>query len=84
MTLQPFKFGLAAGLTSGLLWILCSLLVYLLPAFMMAISGHMIHMEIATLGWHLTLAGVFWGLVGWFVSALLFGWLLAAIYNSLR
>ena len=83
MTLQPCKFGLAAGLTSGLLWIVCSILVYMLPVFMIDMSGHMMHMDIAAMGWELTVWGVLWGLVGWFVSAFLFGWLLAVIYNRL-
>ncbi len=83
MTLQPLNFGLAAALTSAILWIFCSLLVYLLPTAMMAMSGHMIHMDIAAMGWHLTLGSVLWGMVAWFVVALLFGWLMAVVYNRL-
>lgn len=84
MDIAPVKFGLAVALATAILWIICSALVFIWPDMMMFMSGHMVHMDIASLGWHLTLGGVLLGLLGWSLSAGIFGWLLACIYNSLR
>lgn len=81
MQLNPMKFGLAAAISFSLIWLLCSLLVMLAPAMMLSMSGDMTHMNLAGMGWHLTLPGFITGLLGWFVFAGLGGWLLAAIYN---
>lgn len=83
MKLNAAKFGLAAAISFGVAWIICALLVMLMPGMMMSMSGHMVHMELADMGWHLTLAGVLLGLVAWSVSAGFIGWLLAWIYNRL-
>ncbi|SDJ97011.1 DUF5676 family membrane protein [Microbulbifer yueqingensis] len=83
MKLNAAKFGLAAAISFGVAWIICALLVMLMPGMMMSMSGHMVHMELAGMGWHLTLAGVLIGLVAWSVSAGFVGWLLAWIYNRL-
>lgn len=83
MKLDALKFGLASAISFGIAWIICALLVMLMPGMMMEMSGHMVHMELADMGWHLTLGGVLMGLVAWSVSAGLIGWLLAWVYNRL-
>jgi uncharacterized membrane protein len=83
MKINPVKFGLACALSVSILWIVCSILVMVIPPMMLSMSGHMLHMELAGMSWHITLLGVFTGLVGWFVTAGIGGWLLAAIYNCL-
>lgn len=83
MTLNAFKFGMASAITAAILWLTCSLLVMLMPAMMLSMSGDMLHMQLNEMGWHLTLIGVVTGLLAWFVAAGIAGWLLAAIYNRL-
>ena len=84
MPLNAFKFGMASAITAAILWLVCSLLVMLMPSMMLSMSGDMLHMELNDMGWHLTLTGVVTGLVAWFVAAGIVGWLLAAIYNRLQ
>lgn len=84
MTLNVLKFGMASAITAAILWLACSLLVMLIPAMMLSMSGEMVHMQLNEMGWHLTFTGVVVGLVAWSVSAGIAGWLLAAIYNRLQ
>ena len=84
MTLNALKFGMASAITAAILWLACSLLVMLIPAMMLSVSGEMVHMRLNEMGWHLTFTGVVVGLVAWSVSAGIAGWLLAAIYNRLQ
>ncbi|EAQ99546.1 hypothetical protein KT71_17791 [Congregibacter litoralis KT71] len=44
MTLNAFKFGIASAITAAILWLACSLLVMLMPAMMLSMSGEMVHM----------------------------------------
>ncbi|MGL6162230.1 DUF5676 family membrane protein [Microbulbifer sp.] len=83
MKLHACKFGIAAGISFGIAWLLCSLLVMLLPGMAMSVSGDMLHMDITDMGWHLTAMGVFIGLIAWVIVAGFIGWLLAWIYNRL-
>ncbi|MCG8383871.1 MAG: DUF5676 family membrane protein [Gammaproteobacteria bacterium] len=83
MKLNAMKFGLACAISAVVLWIICSLLVMAMPAMMLSMSGDMLHMQLQDMGWHLTLAGAFWGLVAWAFVAGIAGWLLATIYNRL-
>ena len=84
MTLNAFKFGMASAITAAILWLVCSLLVMLMPSMMLSMSGEMVHMQLNEMSWHLTLTGVVIGLVAWVVAAGIAGWLLAAIYNRLQ
>jgi hypothetical protein len=43
----------------------------------------MVHVDFSQMGWTLTWAGVFFGLVAWAVVAFVSAWLIAAIYNRL-
>ena len=84
MTLNAFKFGMASAITAAILWLVCSLLVMVMPSMMLSMSGEMVHMQLNEMSWHLTLTGVVIGLVAWVVAAGIAGWLLAAIYNRLQ
>ena len=83
MKLDALKLGMASAIAVALIWLVCSLLVMLMPAMMLSISGDMLHMQLMEMGWRLTLVGVVKGLVAWSVLAGIAGWLLAVIYNRL-
>jgi len=83
MQLHTVKFALAAILTSAILWIVCSLLVFSLPQLTMMYSGDMMHMNTQEMMWSLTLPGFVKGLILWSVCAGASAWIFAAIYNSL-
>jgi len=81
MKLDAMKLGIAAVLTTAVIWAVCTALVALLPGSMMGLSGHMVHADLGELSWTLTWAGYFVGLVVWSVSAGVAGWLFGMFYN---
>ena len=83
MKLDAVKFGMAFAIASAILWIICSLFVWVLPSMMMEMSGHMVHGDLSQMGWSLSLTGVLIGLVTWSILAGITGWLIAYIYNRL-
>jgi len=83
MKLDANRLGISLGGATALIWIICSTLVAILPSPMMLITGHMLHANMQDLGWTLTLAGFFVGLVSWTICGTATGWLIAKIYNRL-
>lgn len=65
-------------------FVVCSLLVMVLPAMMLSMSGDMLHLQLTDMGWHLTLIGAVKGLFAWCIMAGAAAWLLATIYNRLQ
>ncbi len=84
MTLSVFKFGISSAVSAAVLWLICSVLVMVMPTTMLSMSGDMLHMQLNDMGWHLTLYGFVKGLVAWSITAGVAGWLLAGIYNRLQ
>jgi hypothetical protein len=83
MKLSAIKLGYAAAFAFAILWIICSLMVWLMPAMMLNMTGNMMHTDWSQMGWHMSLGGMLLGLIGWSVVAGISGWLLATIYNKL-
>jgi len=82
MKLTPNSFGMAFAAAFAILWVICSLLVALLPSFLMNMTGYMAHANLQDLGWTLTFSGFLFGLVGWIVTAWATGWLIGFFYNK--
>ena len=83
MKLNANVFGLAAAVTVAVLWVICSLLVVLMPGMSMNLSGYMMHSDFSALQWDMHLTGFLGGLVVWMIFAYAFGWLMAMIYNRM-
>jgi hypothetical protein len=83
MKINPLYFGLSSAITSAILWILCSLIVFLMPNPMMNMSGHMVHANLNNMNWTFTFTGVLTGLIAWSLFAGIFGWILAFTYDLL-
>lgn len=83
MKINALNFGLASAITAAIVWIICSLMVWMMPGAMMTTTGNMVHMDMSKFGWILSPMGVIWGLVVWSLFAGIFAWLLATIYNLL-
>jgi hypothetical protein len=83
MKFNSVKFALAATLTTAVIWVICSLLVFLLPQATIMASSDMIHMDIQDMMWSLTLSGFIKGLILWSLSVGLSAWIFAVIYNRL-
>ena len=83
MKINSLKFGLASAITAAVVWIICSLLVWMMPGAAMNMTTNLFHMEMGKSGFVLSPIGVIWGLIGWSLFAGIFAWILATIYNVL-
>jgi hypothetical protein len=83
MKIDAAKMGMAAAMTFGIVWVICSLLVWVFPASMMNMSGHMVHSDLSAMTWHMSAVSVLIGLFIWSVVAGFVAWLAATLYNRL-
>jgi hypothetical protein len=83
MKLDVVKFGIAWAATAAILWILCSLFVFIIPGQSMMMSGQMMHSNMGNWQWSFSWGGAFAGIILWALFAGVFGCLSAWIYNSL-
>ena len=83
MNLDEKKLALSLGGTTAALWIICTVLVALMPGPMGTLTGHMLHGNLENFGWTLTWPGFFIRLVTWVLWAAAAGWLVAWFYNRL-
>ena len=83
MKINSLSFALASAITAAVIWIICSLLVWMIPGAMMNMTTNLFHMEMGKSGFTLSLLGVIWGLIGWSLFAGIFAWILATVYNLL-
>ena len=83
MKLNPITLGISSAFTTAILWIICSLLVVVLPGFMTHMTAGMMHGDTASTIFTMTWPGFIYGLVAWVVWAGVAGWLIAIIYNRL-
>lgn len=81
MKLNEKAFAFASIVTIALLWLVCSLLVYLMPDMSMQASGSMMHMDLSTMQWSMTFPGFLVGLIIWSLAAGVVGWIFALLYN---
>jgi len=82
MKLNTNSLAMAAAVTTALLWIICSLIVVLIPDMSMNISGYMMHSDFTDMQWSMNFKGFIVGLIIWSVAAGATGWLLAMFYNK--
>jgi len=83
MRLDARAYGLAAGATAALLFILCAVAVAIAPGSTTAFAGYLIHTDLSGLSRSLTFGSFVGGLICWTVGTALTFWLAAAIYNRL-
>jgi hypothetical protein len=83
MKLDALKLGVATAIVFAIVWIICSILVVIIPGAMMQMSGHMLHADLGNQGWSMHWAGFFTGLVLWSVMPALLVWAIVGLYNRL-
>lgn len=83
MKINPLNFALASAITAAVVWIICSILIWMMPGAMMNMTTNLFHMEMGKTGFVLSPIGVVWGLIGWSLFAGIFAWILASVYNLL-
>lgn len=77
------KLFLATTITVAITWVLCAIAVSLMPAEMLWLTGHMVHLNLDGFKWSLTIIGFFVGLAAWTLLAGVIVWLIAIVYNRL-
>lgn len=83
MNLNANRLFLAtSGVFAGL-WLICSALIALFPGPMLRVTGYMVHSELVSFEWSLTLASFVGGLVLWSLLSGLIVWLVAVVYNRI-
>jgi len=83
MNLNANKLAVSTAVVFGVLWVICSALVAMFPGQMLRMTGYMVHSELISFQWSLTLAGFVGGLVLWAVLSGLIVWLVARLYNRI-
>ena len=83
MRLEANKLALAASFATAIIWLICSLIVVLIPEMSMNVSGYMMHSDFSAMQWQMNFSGFLVGLILWSAVAGIAAWLIAAIYNKL-
>jgi hypothetical protein len=83
MKLNANALALASAAAVALVWVVCSLIVILIPGIAMNMSGYMMHSDFGNMQWTMNLTGFVGGLVIWSVFSGVLAWFIATIYNKL-
>ena len=83
MSINAKRISIAAALAASILWVVCSLIVLILPDLSMNATGYMMHSDMSGAHWQLHLPGVMAGLVLWSVLAGATAWLVATLYKKI-
>jgi hypothetical protein len=83
MRLDAFAFGLAAGVTAAVLFVVCALAVAIAPDATTTLAGNLIHLDVSGMTRTLTFGNFLGGLAAWWVGTTLTCWLVGTIYNRL-
>lgn len=76
--------AVAFAATVAILWVVCGLIILLVPNQMTSMSGHMVHTDLSGTQWHMPIAGFLVGGLAWVIVAGLTGYLVGWIYNRLN
>ncbi len=83
MKLSPTKLAISGAATATILWIICSVMVLLMPGAMLNMTGYMLHGDFSGMEWHIDSVNLLLGLIAWVVTGAATGWLVAVFYNRL-
>tara|TARA_R110001592_G_scaffold254129_6_gene517549 strand:+ start:5079 stop:5333 length:255 start_codon:yes stop_codon:yes gene_type:complete len=83
MKIDAMKMGISVAIAFAVVWTVCSFMVWALPASMMNMTGHMVHMDLSGVAWNMSIGSAFLGLIAWSLAAGLTAWVVVATYNKL-
>ncbi|MEX0943545.1 MAG: DUF5676 family membrane protein [Pseudomonadales bacterium] len=81
MKLNANALALAVTSVVAVVWVVCSIIVALLPSLSMNMTGYMMHSDFSAMQWSMSLGGFVAGLVMWSIFAGAIAWLIATLYN---
>lgn len=83
--LKPSKVGNALAITTGIVSIVCALLLAIAPQLTMNLFGAIMHgLDISQITIAITWGRAIFGVIVAVVLAWIIGWLYAKVYNSMR
>ena len=82
MVHKKLRLSLAASFGVGVLWLFCSLFVWIAPVLSSELTGHMLHTD-SQMEWRLTVPGVLIGGLIWMVMVFVFVLSSAFIFERL-
>jgi len=82
MKLNANALALAVASSVAAVWVVCSIIVALMPGMSMHMTGYMMHSDFSGMQWSMNPAGFLVGLVIWSVFAGVIVWLIASLYNK--
>lgn len=85
MKIDKIRLANSFALSMAVLWILCSIVVWLLPELTLQITTWWMHgMNLSNMGdWNLTLSNFFWGGIMTVISSWVTGWVLGWSWETL-
>jgi hypothetical protein len=81
--LKASSLGLAVGIGSAILWVICSLVVAVAPGSAGSLTAQLFHVASGNAQVGVTWSGFLVGLCFWSIAAGIFAWLCAALYNRM-
>lgn len=81
MKLFTNKLAIATATAFSILWIICSVIVAIVPTPSMMLTGTMFHADLSSMAWSLTWGGFIIGLIAWAILGGISAWLIAFLYN---
>ncbi|MBS3092663.1 hypothetical protein J4466_04555 [Candidatus Pacearchaeota archaeon] len=83
--LNPKKVALSLASVSGIISIVCALLIFIAPETITKLFGAIFHgIDVSKIATTPTLTGAILGIIEVIVIALIAGWLFAVIYNKIK
>mgnify|MGYP001616860821 CR=1 FL=1 len=83
--LNAKRVALSLAIVSGVISIICALLILIAPEFTVSLFGAIFHgIDISQITKPITLGGAILGTVEIVILALIAGWLFASVYNKIR
>ena len=83
--LSPKRVSLSLGIVTGIISIICALLILIAPESTTKLFGAIFHgIDVSQITKPITLNGALIGTIEVIVIALIVGWLFATIYNKLK
>lgn len=80
MSINVFKLSISVAIAVGLVWSFCFLAVLIAPELAAVMMEHMMHLNMDTMEWQLSIQSFLVGGAIWMVFALAITWLSARIY----
>ena len=81
MKINVTKLSFSVAIAVGLIWAICFFVVWLAPELTSELMAYMLHLNVESMTWQLTMQSFFIGGGIWMLFTLALVWISGAIYN---